>query len=56
MVVRLGGLAPARPIIHKLIPRTKYSGTVFCHGYMHVQVCLDDVIDLIVDDIIMLLY
>ena len=44
--------------IHKPVLGTGYSGTVlnFVTGALHVQLHMDDVIGLIVDDVIILLY
>ena len=44
--------------IHKLVLGTGYSGTAFCHarGALHVQLCMDDVIGPIFDDVMVLAY
>ena len=42
--------------IHKLILGTGYSSTILVTGALHVQLHMDDVIDLFVDDVMMLAY
>ena len=42
--------------IHKPILGTRYSGTVFVTGALHVQLHMNVVICLIVDDVIIFLY
>ena len=42
--------------IHKPVLGTGYSSTVLVTGALHMQLHMDDVIGLIVDDVIILLY